>query len=261
MRLLAATPFLIAALALSGCNKDDAAATGEAEQAAAAEKAPEKAAEKAPEEAPEAPAGHPMWPGVDLDAELKRLEGEWQVKTGFGKGGTETWAVEGDAVTITKSDGTTALGKLKFEMPGRVGVKVGDMTSFYAYARDGDTTWIGLGTGGVKAGDTLYVAAARGLVKFDGKTCTYHDRKMSFGGAVEFKDPVEVKCSVQEGGGKAALNYQVPRFMKEGEFDEKSVDIVGTALLNSQLQSGHEVKPAAAVEADSIDGAPDEKQE
>lgn len=264
MRLLAPTPFLIAALALCGCNKDDKAATGEAEKPAAAEgaaKAPEKAAEKAPEVKP---VGDPNWPGVDLAGELKRLEGKWQVKTGFGKAGADTWEVKGDSVTITKADGTVELGKLKFEMPGRVGVKVGDMTSYYAYARNGETTWIGLGTGGAKAGDTLYVAESRGLVKYDGKACSYLNRKMSFGGPIEFDAPVEVKCEVQEGGGKAVFNYAVPRFMKEGEFDEKSVEIVGEALLNSQLQSGHEVKPAVAAEPTDIDdgeGAPDEVQE
>ncbi len=244
MRTLSLIGLLGLALALTACSKDDAADTAETEQAA--EKAPaEKAAEKAPaEKAAEKPAGHPLWPGVDLAAELKGLEGRWLVKTAFGRGEPETWEVSGDKVTITKADGKTELGKLSFEMPGRIGVKVGDMTSFYAYARNGETTWIGLGTGGAKAGDSIYVAASRGLVKFDGKACSYHDKKMSFGDKVEFKDPVEVKCDVQAGGDKAVFNYQVPRFMKEGEFDDKSVQIVGEALINDQLMGGHEVKPA-----------------
>lgn len=262
MRTLSLIGLLGLLVALTACNKDEAADTAEAPAAEkAAENAPAEGAEKAvekatAEKAAEKPAAHPIWPGVDLAAELKRLEGRWLVKTAFGRGEPDTWEISGDKVTITKADGKTELGKLSFEMPGRIGVKVGDMTSFYAYARDGDTTWIGLGTGGAKAGDAIYVAASRGLVKFDGKACGYLDKKMSFGEAVEFKDPVEVKCEVQAGGDKAVFNYQVPRFMKEGEFDDKSVQIVGEALLNDQLMGGHEVKPATpAPTAEAAEGA------
>lgn len=225
------------ALAVAGCGKkDDAPSTP----------APATAEKAAPAEAKPAPKKATLWDGYDMDAELARLEGTWQVRTNAGGRAADTWVVTGDKVTMTRPDGTTALGKLVMPMPGQLGVKTGDMTSFYAYARDGDRLWIGLGDGGVKVGDRYYVGADRGVVVFDGTACRYHGKKLGFGGPVEFEAPVDVKCELQSGGDQTVLHYQVPRFMKDGEFDDKQIKVVGTALMNDQLEGEHLVEKGTA---------------
>lgn len=231
--------WIVMALALgltAGCGSKDGEKTdGKGDKSGSAKSAASTGAptSKAPESKA---AGNPLWPGVDLAAEAKRLEGTWKVKTAFG-GDADTWEVKGDKVTIKTAKGETKLGTLRFDMPGRIGVKETNMTSYYSYARNGADLYLGLGRAGLKAGDRHIVSTSRGLVIFDGKDCKYHEKKMSFGGkAVEFKDAKAVKCGLQTGGDKAVLNYQVPRFMKEGEFDDKSIEIVGDALLDAQMK-------------------------
>jgi hypothetical protein len=233
-----------------GCGKD--APKTDAKKGDTAPASGKSAASKAPKTAPKTEAAKPaakpaggnaLWAGVDLAAEMKRLEGKWTVKPSFGKG-MDTWEVKGDAVTITTAKGETKLGKLKLDMPGRVGIKEPNMTTYYSYARNGDTVYLGLGKAGVKAGDTYIVGTNRGLVRYDGTACTYHEKKMSFGDKpVEFKAAKPVKCSVQAAGDKSLFHYQVPKFMKDGEFDDKSIHVVGTALLDQQMQ-GNEAKKA-----------------
>lgn len=230
----------IACAFLAGCGKDapKSGVTGKA----AGSKSAASAASKAPAEKA-APKGNPLWPGVDLAAEAKRLEGTWKIKTAFG-GDADTWEVKGDKVTIKTAKGETKLGTLRFDMPGRIGVKEPNMTSYYSYSRNGDDLYVGLGRAGIKAGDRHIVSTSRGLVIFDGKACHYHEKKMNFGGGpVEFKDAKPVKCSLQAGGDKALLNYQVPRFMKDGEFDDKSIEVVGEALLDAQMK-GNKISKA-----------------
>lgn len=239
---------LALALSSTACTKDEPPAEPPAAEETAGEAADapaEEAAEK-PAEAPAEPAGHPVWGAYDIAAELARLDGTWQVRTQVGGRTADTWKVEGGLVTITKPDGTTEAAKLVMPMPGQLGVKSGNSTSYYAYARDGESLWIGLGDGGVKVGDRYLVAADRGMVAFDGAACAFHKKKMSFGGgATEFEVPVEVKCALQEAGEQTVLHYQTPRFMKEGEFEDHQIAVRGTALMNEQLQKEHAVTPGA----------------
>ena len=223
------------AIALGACaKKEESAKTGE-----------QTGNVKAPAEAAPAPKGHPVWPDVDLAAELKRLEGKWKVKASFGQKEPDTWQLQGDKLTRTTAGGETKLAKVSMSMPGQLAVKEGDMSSYYAYARNGDDLWIGLGTGGVKVSDHYYVATDHGVVAFDGKTCAFHKKKMSFGGGPpEFEKPASVKCEVQKGGDKAVFHYQVPKFMKKDELEDKQIVIVGTALLNDQLRQDHKATKA-----------------
>lgn len=177
-----------------------------------------------------------LWAGYDLAAELPRLAGKWQVRTSWGKNKMATWTVSGAAVTSVKGD-KTVKGTLIMRNPGTISLKQPDgLTNHYSYARDGDKIWIGMGTGGVKQGEHYYLGLDRGLLTFDGKTCSYHKLKFSsFGPQAEFEAPQAVKCAI-EGD---QLKYQEPKFMKKGEFDERSVRIVGTALLDDQLFNDH----------------------
>lgn len=239
---------LALALSSTACTKDEPPA----EPPAAEQAAEQPAAEQPPAEQPAAakpaePAGHPVWGAYDTAAELARLDGTWQVRTQVGGRTAETWTVEGGLLTITKPDGTTEAAKLVMPMPGQLGVKSGNSTSYYAYARDGESMWIGLGDGGVKVGDRYLVAADRGLVTFDGTACAFHKKKMGFGGgATAFEAPVEVKCAVQTAGDATVLHYQTPRFMKDGEFEDHQIMVRGEALMNEQLQKEHAVTRGGA---------------
>ena len=230
----------------TGCGKD---APKTEDKAAVDKAAGDKASAKSTAPASKAPAtaapkaGGDLWTGLDLTAEAKRLQGKWTVQTAH-RGDADVWDVKGDKITITTGKGETKLGTLKLDMPGRIGIKEPNMTTYYSYTRNGDDLYIGLGRAGFKVGETYIVSTNRGLVRFDGKACTYHEKKMSFGDApLAFKDPITVKCSVQAAADKALLNYQVPKFMKEGEFDDKSIAVIGDALLDDQMK-GNQVSKA-----------------
>lgn len=256
---------VVAALALAGCEKEQDAAegsvvepTGEEPAAPADERDPAESAEAEEPEEPEddespeedenpedegedrAEDAHPIWPDVDLAQELRLIQGTWKVRPSLGGKAEETWVVDGDQVTITGPDGAESLGKLAFPKPGEVAVKIGSTTSKYAYARDGEDVWIGLGTGGVRLGDHFYVGEDRGVVVMDGGRCHYHDEKRGFGGSeLRFEEPVEVKCSYQEGKTKAVVHYETPVFMKDDEREEHQAQVAGRAILNDQLRADH----------------------
>lgn len=216
----------------TGCGKDapktgDKAAAASTKSTAPASKAPATSAPK---------TNASLWAGLDLAAEGQRLQGKWKVKTAH-RGDADIWEVKGDKITITTGKGETKLGTLKLDMPGRIGIKEPNMTTYYSYTRNGEDLYVGLGRAGFKVGKSYIVSTNRGLVRFDGKACTYHEKKMSFGDKpLAFKDAITVKCSVQAAADKALLNYQVPKFMKEGEFDDKSIAVVGEALLDDQMK-------------------------
>lgn len=195
-------------------------------------------------EAKAEPSAKSPFAGFDPAAELKALQGKWKVTERFGQKEPDTWTIEGDKVTKVGPKGEKK-GTLAVTKPGELAVKEGDMTSYLAYARNGSDIWIGLGTGGVKAGDTYYVGEDRGVVAFDGKTCKYHKQKMSFGGGPKtFEAPTDVKCSVATEGDKTILKYQAPDPFKKGELGEASIEVIGTALVNEQLGGSHKVVKA-----------------
>ena len=174
--------------------------------------------------------------GFSVDAEVKALQGSWLVKdSAFGKD-KATWIIKDTSITIKEGKDAEKKATLVIKYPGVLGVKTGDMTSFYAYARDGAKVYIGLGDAGVKLGDKYMVGvsgATSGVIVFDGKTCNFHKRDM-FKGLKEKGEPA--KCSIADDGGKKVLKYQLPKFMKKDEFEDHSIEIVGNALLNDQMK-------------------------
>lgn len=227
----------LASLLCAGCGKDAPKAGDKTAPTSGAKAAKSDApASKAPATEAAKAGGSDLWTGLDLSAEAKRFEGKWTIKSAYGSE-PDVWDVKGDKITVTNGKGETKLGTLTLDMPGRIGIKEPSMTTYYSYTRDGDDMYIGLGRAGMKLGETYLVSTNRGLVRFDGEACTYHEKKMSFGETpLAFKDPVTVKCSLQVGGDKSLLNYQVPKFMKEGEFEDKSIFVVGDALLDEQMK-------------------------
>lgn len=178
--------------------------------------------------------------GFDPKAEIQALQGSWQVKDSAFAKEPSTWKVEGDQVSISKGD-EIKKGKLEIAYPGELAVVQesggGTSRSYYAYARSGDDVYIGLGTAGVKRGDA-YLVGDDGVVVLKASACKYFKKKM-FGG---FEDPTAVKCEVKQEGDKQVFAYQVPDKFKKGELTSKTIDVVGEALLNQQMQGHKAVK-------------------
>lgn len=221
-----AGPLLVAAFVALGCSgatSDD-----------------ETGAERSPLQTPPDP---PQLKGFDPAVELAHLQGRWLVKAGY-DGVQSTWIIEGNTVVSTLGDKATA-GRISIRYPGSLAFS-GNNT--FAYARDGETLWLGHGVGGAKRGKDYYVGAGfggqHGLVHFDGERCTYQQEKVGRDWAhPQLEAPTQVRCRVDGD----TFAYQVPKFMKPGVLEDKTVTVVGEALLNYQLRSAHQIVRAPAL--------------
>jgi hypothetical protein len=221
---------LMMIFALSACKKGEEAGTDD--QAEGQEAV----------EAPKAAQADPLYGGFDPGAELKALEGTWEVKDSFSE--KSTWEITGDKVKRISGDKVEE-GTLEISYPGKLAFvqKKGGGTekSYYGYTRNGDDVYIGLGKAGVKQGDS-YLLAVDGLLVMKGaapggtaKTaaCKYYERDMFKDG---FKpDGVEVKCELKQEGDKQVLAYQTPDRFKKGEMREGRVNVLGRALVDDQM--------------------------
>lgn len=193
-------------------------------------------------EAPEAAQTDSLYGNFDPAAELKALEGTWEVKDSFSE--KSTWEITGDKVKRTAGDKVEE-GTLEISYPGKLAFvqKKGGGTekSYYGFTRNGDDVYIGLGKAGVKQGDS-YLLAVDGLLVMKGapegtaKTaaaCKYYERDMFKDGFKQ--DGVEVKCELKQEGEKQVLAYQTPDRFKKGEMRDGQVNILGRALLDDQM--------------------------
>jgi hypothetical protein len=181
-----------------------------------------------------------LFTGFDPKAELAALQGTWQVKDDAFAKEPSVWKISADQLTITKGD-KTKQGSLEIEYPGELAFveKSGGGTSrsFYAYARDGAEVYIGLGTAGVKKGET-YMVSDDGVIVMQPGSCNYLKKKM-FGG---WEEPVRVECSMQNNGVREVFNYHIPDRFQKGELKSRTVEAVGEALLNDQMKGHKAVK-------------------
>ncbi|MBN2493326.1 MAG: hypothetical protein JXR96_01940 [Deltaproteobacteria bacterium] len=189
----------------------------------------------------QASAGDSRFAGFDPADEIKAMEGSWKVKdSAFAKEPAE-WKIEGQKVTIKRGD-KVKQGEIEIEYPGQLAFveKAGGGSSktYYAYARDGQDLYIGLGKAGSTNGERYTVAVDDGVVVFDGAKCSYYKKKM-FGGLESA--PAEIQCSVKDEGGQKQFHYAVPDRFKKGEMQQAFVHVIGKALLNDQMK-GHKVE-------------------
>lgn len=224
---------VIPALALVGCEKKSGSGGAAADDSSAAD-------EGGPAEGKEAAgSGDQRFAGFDPAAEQKALQGSWKVLDSAFAKEPAVWKIEGAQVTITRGD-ETKQGELEIAFPGELAFVEeaggGKQRSYFAYARSGDKVYIGLGTAGIKRGDT-YMLADGGVVVFDGEKCHFHKKKM-FGG---WEDPVAVSCKLAGEGEQQVLHYEVPDRFKKGEMKKKKVAVIGDLLLNEQMQ-GHKAE-------------------
>ncbi len=224
---------VIPALALVGCEKESGSGGGaDDEGSAVAESGQAKGKETAA-------AGDQRFAGFDPAAEQKALQGTWKVLDSAFAKEPAIWKIEGTAVTISRGD-ETKQGELEIGYPGELAFVEeaggGKQRSYFAYARSGDEVYIGLGTAGIKRGDT-YMLADGGVVVFDGEKCQFHRKKMFDG----WEDPVAVTCKLAAEGEEQVLHYEVPHRFKKGEKKAKKVDVIGDLLLNEQMQ-GHKAE-------------------
>jgi len=181
------------------------------------------------------PIEHALFGTIDVGAELSALSGSLTVRPHLGGSTDERWLVAGDSVTITKPDGTTESATLEYQRPGELSVAVqqddGTMRSHYAYARDGERIFIGLGQSGQVSDGRYIVRLSDGYVIGDGSACRYHQRNRGF--EVTFDEAgVEVTCRVEG----ETLHYSYPdRY--SGETREGQITIDGSALVSDQLRA------------------------
>jgi hypothetical protein len=181
--------------------------------------------------------GDSLFGAFDPAAEVKALQGAWKVKDSAFASEPSLWTIQGDKLSIQTGDKKKE-GQLEVTMPGELAFvqQEGGGTSreYFAYARDGEAVYIGLGVAGVKAGERLMLRDD-GLVAFQGGACKFHAKQM-FGG---WETPVDVKCAL-EGD---LFKYEVPDRFKKGELKQGSAKLVGNLLLNDQMQ-GHKAEKA-----------------
>ncbi|MBW1810806.1 MAG: hypothetical protein JRJ87_21620 [Deltaproteobacteria bacterium] len=192
--------------------------------------------------------GHPVWGEYDLSSKLKILQGKSIMKLnaqslvkieGMRKLMEDMiFEVKGSEVTITAEKGETVKGAIKVKSPCEVEFTVGGQPKAqFQLVQSGKDAWFGLGGAGTKLGSGYIVCVQFGFVTYDGKKCTYHKSKV--GRQTEFKTQ-EVKCSLEG----EQFKFQIPKFMKEGEFEDKTLKVVGEVLLSEQMETDHKVRPA-----------------
>lgn len=188
----------------------------------------------------EAPAADPLYGGFDPAAELKALEGTWEVKDSLSK--TSTWEISGNKLKRISGDQVEE-GTIEVPYPGKVAFVQqkggGTEKAYYGFTRNGEDVYIGLGKAGVKKGDR-YMLAVDGLLVMQDKTCKYYERDMFKDG---FKDEaVDVKCEIKQEGDKQVLAYETPDRFKKGEMRAGTVTIMGEALMDQQMSGNKAAK-------------------
>jgi hypothetical protein len=210
---------------LSACKKGEEAKTDEGQETS---------------EALKAPAADPLYGSFDPAAELKALEGTWEVKDSLSK--TSTWEISGNKLKRISGDQVEE-GTIEVPYPGKVAFVQqkggGTEKAYYGFTRNGGDVFIGLGKAGVKKGDR-YMLAVDGLLVMQGATCKYYERDMFKDG---FKDEaVEVKCEVKQEGDKQVLAYETPDRFKKGEMQAGTMKIMGEALVDDQMAGNKATK-------------------
>jgi hypothetical protein len=124
-------------------------------------------------EALKAPEADPLYGGFDPAAELKALEGTWEVKDSLSK--TSTWQISGNKLKRISGDQVEE-GTIEVPYPGKVAFVQqkggGTEKAYYGFTRNGADVYIGLGKAGVKKGER-YMLAVDGLLVMQGAACKY----------------------------------------------------------------------------------------
>jgi len=198
-------------------------------------------------------SGHPVWGDYDLSKKLDILQGKKTMKLnapslikseGMRKLQEDMiFEVKGAEVTITAEKGEVAKGQLRVTSPCNAEfLENGQPKAQFNFVDNGKDAWFGLGGAGTKLGNGYIICDGFGFVTWDGKKCTHHKSRPGSGrhGQGDLFETQEVKCSL-EGD---QFKYQLPKFMKEGEFEDKSLKVVDGVLLSEQMETDHKVRPA-----------------
>jgi len=189
---------------------------------------------------PKAAAADPLFGSFDPAAELKALEGTWEVKDSLSK--TSTWEISGNKLKRISGDQVEE-GTIEIPYPGKVAFVQqkggGTEKSYYGYTRNGEDVYIGLGKAGVKQGEN-YLLAVDGLLVMKDAACKFYERDMFKDGFK--KDGVDVNCEVKQEGDKQILAYETPDRFKKGEMRSGTMTIMGEALFDQQMAGNKATK-------------------
>ena len=191
----------------------------------------------APQAAPElAAAVGPYaaeFPGYDMTATAKKLQGAWVFKGNMDE--PYVWSIEGTKVTEIDGDGKTTTGTLEIESPCTISMQLPDGSGHpYGFVFDGNTLHIGLGDSGAVVGKTTYVCAYPTLMRKTGDTCERQEGNESKAGKLSYMWK-KVDCALDAKSFAAKDTF---------EHDVK-LDVSGSALWDSQMKESTATKVAS----------------
>lgn len=193
-------------------------------------------------------SGHPVWGDYDLSKKLDILQGKKIMKLhapalikseGMRKMQEDMiFEVKGAEVTVTAEKGEVVKGQLKVTSPcGVEFLENGQPKAQFNFVDNGKDAWFGLGGAGTKLGNGYIICDGFGFVTWDGQKCTHYKSRPGQGDVFETQ---AVKCSLAGD----QFKYQLPKFMREGEFEDKALKVVDGVLLSEQMETDHKVRPA-----------------
>jgi hypothetical protein len=174
-------------------------------------------------------------------AELRALQGKWKVRD-TNSDEPSTWTID-DNVLVRQTDDGINRGTIEIVSPGMIACVIhegdGTMREYFSYARNGTDIYIGTGISGAKLSDR-YVVADQGVLVKIGSSCKYYE-KSEIAAGFESKG-IDVMCVHKEENGKQMLAYRLPNSSKDDPNSMKTVQVIGTALLDEKMRESQATK-------------------
>jgi len=173
------------------------------------------------------------FPGFDMTATAKKLQGTWVFKGNSDE--PYVWSIEGTKVTEIDGQGKILSGTLEVESPCTISMKLPDGSGHpYGFTFDNDTLHIGLGDSGAVVGKTTYVCAYPTLLRKTGDTCERQEGNQSDKGKLSYMWK-KVDCALD-----------AKSFAAKDLFDhDVKLEVSGAALWDSQMKSSTATKVAS----------------
>jgi hypothetical protein len=164
------------------------------------------------------------FPGFDMTAVAKKLQGTWVFKGSMDE--PTVWSIVGTKVTQVELDGKVTEGTLEISSPCTVTMRHGDSGQPFGYAFAGDTVHLGMGDSGAIVGKTTYACAYPSLFRRTGDACELQAGNKSEKGKLSYMWE------------KAECTVDAKSFSGKDTFGRTATfEIAGTALYDEQMKS------------------------
>lgn len=191
------------------------------------------ASQAAPELAAAAGPYAAEFPGFDMTAVAKKLQGTWVFKGNMDE--PTVWSIEGTKVTEIDGDGKTTTGTLEVESPCHVSVKQADGSGHgFGYVFDGNNLHIGLGNAGAVVGKTTYVCDFPTLLRKTGDTCERQEGNKSENGKLSYMwEKTDCALDAKSFSAKDLFGHDV------------KLEVAGSSLWDDQMKTSTATKVAS----------------